>query len=100
MQESIENIHCRTLRHPWKVVAVTDDDTDDFAASLGKSKILKLECRSCKSIRIDRIDEHGGLIERNYEYPNGYRLGKNEVRPELEELRLTLMKKHEEANAT
>jgi len=97
LDDKIEFVHCRTLRHPWRVVDVTDDVDDDFSKVLGKSRLLRLRCRSCATIRIDRVGADGDLIERNYEYPRGYRLTKNDVRPELEQLRLTLLDRHQKA---
>lgn len=57
---------CRDLGHAWK--------HQGFSRIEGGLIARRLRCRSCKTIRIDRITSIGTVYGRTYVYPDGYQL--------------------------
>lgn len=76
----IEYIWCRTVGHAWQ----------EFFPLKKKSTYgtrLSLECVRCSTTRHDIVSwVDGSLLDRNYEYPEDYRMSEKLTRSEFRKL--------------
>lgn len=62
-----EYLLCRDIGHSWRLLNYTPLENGMVAR--------RLKCRSCKTVRVDRITRNFGTVYgRTYEYPEGYQL--------------------------
>lgn len=74
---------CNTFGHAW-----FDYDNSDWRPMYGTPLVLR--CERCGTERRDVIGTSGQIIQRNYEYPAGYKYGRGE-RPTRSDFRLMLL---------
>lgn len=90
VDRNIERIQyeCRFLRHAW------DQFTPiDFEHRGLWRRAIHLRCPRCGTTRHDALDVHGELLTRKYEYPDEYKMDRDE-RPTAEQLRMWIYKKN------
>lgn len=68
-----DHVRCRTYGHSWD---------EHRPADATRDADLTLRCERCGMIRYDRIDVHGDVYGRSYEYTEDYRVGRLS-RPDL-----------------
>jgi len=79
-----EYVRCRTFGHAWEEVPVMEGD------AWGRPQFW-LRCVRCSTERHDVIDAGSGSLEgRAYQYPEEYRLGRDEM-PTRDDFRLRLL---------
>lgn len=61
-------LKCRTFGHAWEEYVPVGMRKPTFGFR------YSLLCASCGTERHDLIDTNGGLVQREYRYPDGYRL--------------------------
>jgi hypothetical protein len=76
-------LRCRIYRHAWD-----EFYPDDLGVPLYGWR-LSLRCTRCTTERHDVIDHIGQLAQRQYIYPDGYRMARDET-PTPDELRQNL----------
>ena len=58
---------CRELNHVWRVQG------DEWTrAADGPGWVRTLKCANCRAERTDRVDRYGEVVQRRYDYPQGY----------------------------
>jgi hypothetical protein len=79
---------CRTWGHAW------DPGWEPSSITPGPvwRNRLSARCTRCTTERIDAIGALGDVMQRHYNYPDGYRYARNE-RPTRSEFRLMLLKR-------
>lgn len=75
-----EYLKCRLIAHLW------DDDEEDREVWGDPTRALNLRCARCGMVRDDSFDWRGGLLDRDYDPPEGYQIP-SELRPNKEQLR-------------
>jgi hypothetical protein len=83
--ERTQFVRCNTLGHAW-----FDYDDSSWSPSFGDPLVLR--CERCGTERRDVIGSLGQLIQRHYNYPEGYRYGRGE-RPSRSEFRIMLLQR-------
>lgn len=58
-------LHCRELGHTWKPLTVRWDGE-------ARAYDRRLRCPSCRTVRIQLLDQHGHVVQNRYDYPEGY----------------------------
>lgn len=83
------------IRHAWHIVP------SDWTSRFGGEQFT-VRCERCGTERRDVIGTHTGeLVTRRYIYPDGYLYGRDDYKPNADEVRLLWVKRHiEEAQAT
>lgn len=74
-------LKCRTYGHAW------DEFYPDYKSPPSYGWRLSLRCIRCSTERHDTIDLVGRVSSREYVYPDGYRMGRDEA-PSREDLRV------------
>lgn len=83
---------CRFLRHAWEVFTPLD-----FPNRGLWRRAIHLRCPRCATVRHDALDVHGELISRKYDYPDEYKMDRDD-RPTGDELRMWIFKKNKKAH--
>jgi hypothetical protein len=87
------SLQCRTYGHAWDEYSRPDlPDTAGWR--------LSLRCARCSTERHDVIDLIGGLSERRYVYPEGYRADFEDHRWTLPEYRQALYQRYRSRSTT
>lgn len=81
--ERTQFIRCNTIGHAW-----FDYDNSDWRPTFGDPLVLR--CERCGTERRDSIGSSGQLVQRSYDYPEGYKYGRGE-RPNRSEFRRMLL---------
>ena len=76
-------LRCRTFGHAWDEFYPDNMGTPMFGWR------LSLRCMRCTAERHDIIDRIGAVGSRQYSYPDGYKLARDET-PTREQMRLSL----------
>lgn len=70
------------IRHAWHIVP------SDWVATLGGEQ-MTVRCERCGTERRDTIGSRTGeLVSRRYVYPDGYLYGRDDYKPNADEVRL------------
>lgn len=70
------------IRHAWHIVP------SDWVATLGGEQ-MTVRCERCGTERRDTIGSNTGeLVTRRYVYPDGYLYGRDDYKPNADEVRL------------
>lgn len=80
-----EFVKCRSWGHEW-------DSFTPLGRRASWGWLLSLRCARCSCERHDTIDATGAVSAREYVYPEGYSLVKDD-RPSSEELRLEVLRR-------
>jgi hypothetical protein len=91
-RKDITYIECRTWGHQWDTFAPLQRER-------GYGTQISLRCTRCACERFDWIDSSGALNSRQYNYPDGYKMAKND-RPSLGDLRLELLHRLRRSNGS
>src|SRR5690554_5284665 len=83
---------CRLLGHAWETYKPI------HYRSMFRH-VIHLRCVRCTTVRHDSFDTNGHLTQRKYDYPEDYKLPKEEV-PSRDELRLRMMKRLRQVQKT
>lgn len=60
-----DHLQCRELGHLWRKHPLTRDRIVGY--------VRRLACINCRTVRVDHIGHTGVLLDRYYEWPDGYR---------------------------
>ncbi len=85
MARSVSHVDCRTFGHAWDRTVPKD------ARVMSSKYTLTLRCTRCGCVRSDGLDQWGQLDARYYDYPDDYRIPRDDM-PARSELRLMLVR--------
>jgi len=75
------------IRHAWHIVP------SDWTPTMGEP--FTVRCERCGTERRDQIGRNTGeLVSRRYLYPDGYLYGRDDYKPNADEVRLLWLKHH------